>query len=576
MNPPYSFNPSYSAVNPGSGRPWSPGLFPRLPWLGLGALLGSVLGLGACVAILVVSNGQPVKDWVLQPTVYLSIAYTLTNIMLQYALTEGVNVAWWRRSMNSNTEVGDLHRFWEFGNSLWAALTSGRRFNLPALACVFAALAPVNGPLLQRASKVSVRSVSSVTSLRLPIAPEIPYGWTGIVSGRMYAVSLLTANFTPVAQNFYNQRPINISATGCNDGICTAKILGSGFAANCSSRTIPYDLNIHTFPNGSADVYGEAVQGDYGFLSSFEWDVDTPGNISLNVQYKSTPACSGDLIVKQCSLREATVEYPVIVDSNQSTITLDPHSTIFDDAVGGIVHVNDTNIQGPSTLGGIYLALNNQYNSSAHMRFVGAVGYEILTTGSFANSYAVLGEDKPTGGSAVNSCSLSFKDPTADLLAAARELIFRTAIASANSSSIQSVTAKQSGTRQVYESHYLFLGLALLVTLIAVVCILITFNGYWVLGRKVTMSPVEIAKAFNAPVLWGSDSNAEAKALVKEIGARSVRYGAVMDQHETDSRAAAKEYAQVQVQVQGLSGMRLRMASSETVQTPQKGQVFMG
>lgn len=503
--------------------------------------------------------------------------------MLQYALTEGINVAWWRRSMRAGTEVGDLHRFWEYGNSLWAAATAGRSFNLPALACVFVALAPINGPLLQRASGVSVKSVSSINDIQLPVAPEIPFGWTGYVTGRMYAVSLLTTNFTPVAQSFYFQRPIDISRTGCN-GICSAKVMGAGFAANCSSSTTPYNLILPLSPDGSANVDSEAVQGDDGFLSSFNWNNGAPGNISLNVQYKSKPDCTGELTVKKCSLRAATVEYPVIINSNQSTITLDPNTTIFDDAVSSIINVPDLRIQGSSTLGGIYLALNNQYNSSAHMRFVGAVGYEIITTGSTANSYAVLG----TGDTATNNCSLSFKDPTADLLARARELMFRTALAAAdprNRTHVRTVPAQQSATHQVFESHYLFLGLALLVTLLAVVGVLLTFNGYWVLGRSVSMSPVEIAKAFNAPLLRSSngngDSNAEATALVEEIGKRSVRYGAVMlgsGAMESDS-AAAKEYAQhVQMYGQGMSmtaaNMRLEMAHADVAQSPRRGQMF--
>ncbi|KAL9622883.1 MAG: hypothetical protein Q9160_002809 [Pyrenula sp. 1 TL-2023] len=574
MNPSYPFNPTYTAVSRAPGSPWSPGFFARFPWLGLGALFGSVLGMGACVAILVVSDGQPIRDWTLQPTVYLSIAYTLANIMLHYALTEGINVAWWRRSMNANTEVGDLHRFWDFGNSLWAAATSGRRINLPAIACIFAALAPVNGPLLQRASKVAVTGSNLAANIKVPITPEIPFGWTGYISGRGYQVSFLNGNFTPVAQKFQNKQPIDMRDTGCR-GICTANVVGSGFAANCSQDTIAYDLVPQILSNGTIDVTTEAVQGVSGFLTMFEWSNGAPGNITLKVQYKNKEACTGDLIVKQCSLRAATVEYPVIIDGNQSRIALDPKSTIFDDAVSSIVRVPDARVQGPSTLGGLWLTLNNQYKSSTVIRFAGAVGYDVNTTGSTANSYAVMSANPTSANGPENDCSVSFTDPTADLLSSARELMFRTAIAAANSTAVQSVSAQQTVTHQVYDSQYLFLGLALAITAIAIICVLATFNGFWVIGRKVTMSPVEIAKAFNAPLLRNNDSNAETTALIEEVGGRSVMYGAVVDGGGLES-SVAKEYAQVQVQTQGFSARRLEMTHADTVQKPRRGQTFAG
>ena len=41
------------------------------------------------------------------------------------------------------------------------------------------------------------------------------------------------------------------------------------------------------------------------------------------------------------------------------------------------------------------------------------------------------------------------------------------------------------------------------------------------------MSPVEIEKAFSVHMLYSSDSNAMADQLLRDIGGRRVRYGAV-------------------------------------------------
>jgi hypothetical protein len=123
------------------------------------------------------------------------------------------------------------------------------------------------------------------------------------------------------------------------------------------------------------------------------------------------------------------------------------------------------------------------------------------------------------------TCGLAFTDPTNNLMANARELMFRTAVAAANSSNIRSVPAQQEATIAVYQSHYLYLGLASLFTTLTIILVVPTFIGYWHLGRKVSMSPIETAKAFNAPLLKNEDSNAEADRLIENLGHMGVKYG---------------------------------------------------
>ena len=77
-----------------------------------------------------------------------------------------------------------------------------------------------------------------------------------------------------------------------------------------------------------------------------------------------------------------------------------------------------------------------------------------------------------------------------------------------------------------YQSHWLFLGLAMWATGLSI-SFSPMFYGYWALGRKVSMSPVETAKAFNTPTLRGTDSNTKSRALLREIENRPVQYGMV-------------------------------------------------
>jgi hypothetical protein len=266
-----------------------------------------------------------------------------------------------------------------------------------------------------------------------------------------------------------------------------------------------------------------------------------------------------------------------ILDSNNS-IALDSISIIFDDTVSHRINIKyDVAEFGPTNLGGYYLALKNKFNSEATLRWVGAVGYELLTSGSISAQYAITNVTTPerdldTG----SSCTLTFADPTMDIINSARELMFRTAlgVAAGNSSLLRTVAGTQTTTPVVYELRYLYIGIAVALTGIAVFFVTLTFTGYWHLGRAVSMSPRETAKAFNAPLLENADSNADVKALMTVVGKRSVRYGAVSINAPGDTYAAGKEgihASTAYIQSENDGGQtRLEMAEERIVQMPRK------
>ncbi len=161
------------------------------------------------------------------------------------------------------------------------------------------------------------------------------------------------------------------------------------------------------------------------------------------MQHKATKDCLGTLVVRNCTFRPATVTYPISINGNTSSISLAAGTTIFDDKVDELVPypVDDYRAQSSlniSTYGGFYRSLSDTYSSSMQMNY-GAIGFQIFNEGALSNRYVDSGVIKSL------ECSISFRDPTDDIIAGIRELFFRTAIASANetrSEDVQRITAQ--------------------------------------------------------------------------------------------------------------------------------------
>jgi hypothetical protein len=211
------------------GQPWEAGLWRRFPWLGIFALVIALAAAVVVTAVLVISNDKPIENWRIQTTVYLSIASTIANIALRFAFAEGLVIAWWYRAMGKNTKVADLHNVWAFGNEVKAALFAGRGFNRVALVSLAVSLVPINGPLLQRASVVTFRTDIQNKSITIPIAPEFPDGFTGIITCRSSQVALTTQNFASVVSDDRVGRPMTIPGSGCKDN-CSGLLQGAGYA----------------------------------------------------------------------------------------------------------------------------------------------------------------------------------------------------------------------------------------------------------------------------------------------------------------------------------------------------------
>ena len=459
-------------------NPWRPSFFRRAPWLGLIAILGALMGVLVAVIILYISNNKSIYSWAVQPSVYLAITAAATNILLRFALGEAAVIAWWRHALQKDSTIADLHQQWRNGQSLWAALTSRRHFSAIAVASILVALVPINGPLLQRALHIRQAHVEQTTDVHLSIASQIPEGYacskfpcrssvhlvwpyeryctnwperryTGYLSSRAHVPTLLTSYFVQIVQQYTQRMPISIPNSGCT-GSCNTNITGAGLVANCSKSDFPFSLssgasNISKLIEGTVIFGTNLLWPSYAEIDLLSWPVMTPGTFNLGVQYKNVENCDGTLMIRNCTFRPAHVTYPVSIDGSSSSISLAADTTIFDDGLINILAVPPMDGLGTnssfniSTYGGLFKSLDDLYHSSLSMNY-GAIGYQIFNEGALSNHYLNTSKDLKE-----LDCSVSFRDPTDDIIAAIRELMFRAAIASANdtqAADVQHVTAQ--------------------------------------------------------------------------------------------------------------------------------------
>ena len=571
-----------------NGNLWRSNFWRRIPYSAGFGLLTVLCCAVADGIILWKSDGQEVGKWIISPSVLLAIISASANMSLQHARNQGAVTAWWRKSLRGG-RLRDLSVYWSSNDSIFAALTAGQDFNLVALATLVASLVVLDGPLLQRASTVATKSVTVDVIVTAPIAQQLPYGYTafGSISGPSPQF-VMNQTFAEVVNNYNIRAPITTSFHGCH-GNCSGVIKAAGLAMNCSLDSIPWDNSIGT------DNFLNNITLPNVFNSNFTWLAANLTNgsnpwpgyplIDFELAYavgRTPPAtlgsvlqggednsplhgiCKGTVMRKHCSLLSATLEYPISMSNN--TVSLLGNSSNF--KVVGIQPVGpswtyassgqpDENPMTFSTLGGVAMAAQNMFRSTAVQDYYGDIALE----GNPANQYASYGEGNASFTQTQDACSMNWRDPTDDMVNALNEIMFRTALTASNVStysimnvsinqfqtsfyeaipiqvprketgkpSPQMVTMKQTSAVTVFESHYEFLGAALSIMILGILVVIPTLHGFWELGRQPSLNPLEIAKAFNAEMLRGDGSNTTAAHLTRALGDRRVQYGEVVD-----------------------------------------------
>lgn len=294
-----------------------------------------------------------------------------------------------------------------------------------------------------------------------------------------------------------------------------------------------------------------------------------PEEVELVVGIASLKNCSGRYVETACTLVAAVLEYEINVrDGNAITFARSANEARLVELPNN-THVNSNDAEIPLIFTALGAFLDGQIFSNVSMvpasdpREQGAaVMPEQDSFNNFATRYAVQ----------MAICESEFRDPTADILSDFNNLMVRSAISAAGFSNStasqdpgvtlsQNVTANQTLTMNVFHSDLEWFAGAVILQVFAAVSILPVFYGFWKLGLRATMSPLDVAKAFEAPLLKDVNSAAGSRGIVRAVGDLKVRLGQVTEQQVDDLE---KRFTR----------SKLAIAEAAGVVTPQKGTRF--
>ncbi|KAK8191561.1 hypothetical protein IWZ00DRAFT_283601 [Phyllosticta capitalensis] len=494
-----------SAVDSEKSPAWKPGGFRKFPYFGFGALLAYLATAAAVVFVLLDCDEQITDTWTYPPNTYISILAILMNLFLSIAFAEGLALSYWRRYCKGSTVAG-IHYHWNAGQS-FAGACEGilRGFGLlNGLAFIAWALSSARSPMNQNAvGFIPNVPYDTSGSLHLEVASRLPDGYTGQTTYSRTVTadtSALTRDFSNIMLNYSNRQAliINHNSDECGDS-CDTTVNSFGFLANCTTDVGPV---VNMTGKSSSTFWtifstGVAIWGDYEKQTYY-------AGLNLTSSYQSNKTGTQQYYTRNCLLQPSTMEYPITLTRN-NTVAL-RSSWDKDRQVKLLDYLGPSSRQpGATTIGGFQLAMSTLFGSSATFNFGGAVS-SIQFAGTVVNQYV----DTANSGSAYTwPTYVNWNDPTDDILNAIREVAFRASIYAATDPSLNRTALNPSqdvdftGTvrKTIYKINRRYMAAGAALALLGFFGVLPLYYGWWQLGRRVTMSPIEIAKSFDSRML---------------------------------------------------------------------------
>ncbi|KAK5285779.1 hypothetical protein LTR80_010478 [Exophiala xenobiotica] len=561
---------------------WNPGYRARFPAMGFFGLLGVVICTSIIIAVLVASDNVSSSKWsqTVGPSIIINGFTSISGLCLALAIAEGVSIAWWRKALKGAT-VAELHKSWEFSMSFTQILRRFWALDVIALAALAAKLAILDAFFFQRATTTYTTQDPAKNVTMLGITAKA-FPQTGFVVSPGFGAQtdfMIGDTYTPTVDTWE-------TSNGFFENF-------QQLFRNCDDLDKDYSrITMDLLYFDSDDPYGAA----------------------------SVESCPGTITNVQCTLCPALVRYPLTIvnytnahitngvsvggkeydSSNTITPPIPTYSYSLKQADGfkilSYLTTDDRNIANTTTqLGGVANALSQFLSSTAAITYSGSSLWGLSQRGTLAQTMMF-------GPPNMGSCDCSFHDALSTLVAGINQLTFLTATALIQPPAFEPIAGTQVtvvGVRdnttatfsnipnslQIsdvihYHTHYLYLALGVSSTIGCLLLILPAFWRYGVLGREVTLGPMEIASAFRAPVLetgHGEDKEAgNLKHLIKHVGERKVMYGYVEEGAGADADTGAQTTPDQRTSVDGISHNNNRRSVRLAMEEPAKVKPLSG
>ena len=573
--------------NSEDGIDWKPGFRQQFPWIGFAGFIIILLATSMAVLVLGLSHQERVKDWPLtsfpiQPNVLINIANQFQNLGLITFISQGLAIAWWRKAMQGSS-LSTLHRNHAYSYSFYSIVTSGKHFNIVALAALMTKFAVIDSTLFQKATRTVV--TQQVNYKNTSVTAWVETNWPakeGGIPGETGAIKTIDTAWAGVL-TAYNGKIANGKVHDSLGSLasffdcpfrqeCSGAIKALGFAFDCSNTTtqdVNYGLQHQALAGAVDPQYGYPLW-NINFTSSWASESKPYASINLDMLYVDSHKgstdndCPGTLTQRTCEIRPAIVEYPVTVmvpsEEELKGKNIVTHVKFYTDNTSHPLGTNITETQidqikfleyvdlnekfnETSTIGALTYILNNLYSSSANLTYKD--DWDIALRGGQAQTTFFADTDTETFSRCYYDIDRpGLDDPAIELLRKVNTLSFVASLylkgqpavnvtdRSAQGMANQTVLTSVTGIVEEYDTDFNYVAGALVASFVTMLLVFPVYWGFWKLGRKVTLGPLEIANAFNAPVIRPENVKAQHgdfEEVLQEVGKRRVRYGQLKD-----------------------------------------------
>jgi hypothetical protein len=233
-------------------------------------------------------------------------------------------------------------------------------------------------------------------------------------------------------------------------------------------------------------------------------------------------SCIGTLITNVCKMHVGKVNFPLVIKGDNITFDTDRSRQFLSEPLvypGDMSTAKPGELTGP--LGALFWFGNIYFRGNSTMEYNKTSGnYSINESGPTAAQYLDTSYRNTT-----QACQIGYTDPTEDIIAAFSDVLFRAAYYYSTNDSARSFPVSHAQPILVYRSVYSYLSAATALVFLAIVIASSTLWGWWELGRKVSLSPLETGKALGPQVLDNVNTPEDAEGIVRYAGARKVRFG---------------------------------------------------